>query len=386
MINISRRLSLDALKLVSAAGILFWSQAALADVPLTRADIETLLNRVELLPRGARPRPASLTDSLGQGDSLRTAAASRAELRFNDGSLARVGQHATFRFVPNTRNFRLSNGTVLLLIPPGQGRSTIQTPNVVTGVQGTGLVVRYISAQNLTLVMALTESSHGPMSVTTVDGEQETTLVAGQMALIQGNQIQVFEFDLGAFYQTSDLIQGLHLDDANYKTDRVDPINAVRQETQSALENQPEFSEAVSFLDPTWIQTGEGSVPRDLFETELAPAMVETNPAGINPITSSAVGNLTGGEAALSGGASEMNGISLPPVVNLPQNAAPNGDVIPPIPFSPGSNAAIPAVSASPNGPGNPATPATPAVPASPNGPENPATPAAPAVPASAGG
>ncbi|MEO1068725.1 MAG: iron dicitrate transport regulator FecR, partial [Cyanobacteria bacterium J06638_6] len=95
-------------------------------MPLTRADVETLHNRVEFIPRGRTPRAARVSDFLAVGDALRTARLSQADLRFNDGSLARVGERATFRFVPNTRNFRLTNGTVLLLIPPGRGRTNIQ--------------------------------------------------------------------------------------------------------------------------------------------------------------------------------------------------------------------------------------------------------------------
>lgn len=368
-----RQLGIGTLKLVSIAGILLWAQTASADVPLTRADVKALLNRVELLPRGASPRPARLADYLGQGDSLRTATASRAELRFNDGSLARIGQHATFQFVPNTRNFRLSNGTMLLLIPPGQGRSTIQTPNVVTGVQGTGLVIRYISTQNLTLVMALTDSSAGPMSVTTVDGQQETALAAGQMALIQDNRIQVVEFDLGAFYQTSDLIQGLHLDDENYVGDDNDPVNAVRQETLAALENQPEFNVSTSFLNPESIQTEEPNLLAPA--RELPPAIGinnSLNPAGgavdgVNlnsPSQSLPPTGVTGNVNPASGVLSGIN-LNIPAqAVPIPADMAPGTEVIPPIPFGPGNNGAIPAVPASPNGPGNPATPATPAVPA----------------------
>lgn len=372
MTNLLRKLGIGSLTLVSTAGILLWAPIASADVPLTRADVEALLNRVELLPRGASPRPARLADYLGRGDSLRTATASRAELRFNDGSLARIGQHATFQFVPNTRNFRLSNGTMLLLIPPGQGRSTIQTPNVVTGVQGTGLVIRYISTQNLTLVMALTESSAGPMSITTLDGQQETTLAAGQMALIQDNQIQVVEFDLGAFYQTSDLIQGLHLDDENYAGDHHDPVDAVRQETLAALENQPEFDVSTSFLNPEWIQTEESNLlapPRELspsinINSSLSPAGRAVDGVNLNPSQALPAATVTGNANPADGVLSGIN-LNMPTqAVPIPVETVPGTEAIPPIPFGPGNNGAIPAMPASPNGPGNPATPATPAVPA----------------------
>ena len=107
--------------LVSAVcllGSLLVARDGSAQVPLIRADVETLYNRVEYLPEAGTARPATLSDWLDLGDAIRTAAASRADLRFNDGSLARVGERATFWFVPNTRTFRLSNGTALFFGAP----------------------------------------------------------------------------------------------------------------------------------------------------------------------------------------------------------------------------------------------------------------------------
>ena len=115
-----------AAALVSLVSLVLMGLPAEASVPLTRADVEALRNRVELI-RGRTARAARTSDVLAIGDVLRTAASAQADLRFNDGSLARVGEQATFQFVPNTRNFRLSNGTLLLLIPPGRGRTNIQT-------------------------------------------------------------------------------------------------------------------------------------------------------------------------------------------------------------------------------------------------------------------
>ncbi|MEL7315294.1 MAG: FecR domain-containing protein, partial [Cyanobacteria bacterium J06559_3] len=277
-----------------------------ADVPLIRADVESLQNNVEVILQGQTARPATLSDWLGLGDALRTSSSSRAELRFNDGSLARIGERATFRFSPNTRNFRLSNGTVLLLIPPGNGPSTIQTPSAVTGVQGTALVIRHIpftdtgnpaspnsweagqpaadldacntTAQLMgvvsqggrspvgcvdgagpingslqeypgrTIVMVLTDNPQGPVVVTNSDGVTQD-LTSGHMAVIEGDDIQVLEFDLSLFYQTSPLVEGLHLDDPSYEGSGL-PTDPVRQETLDGLAAQDEF-EGGYLLNPT---------------------------------------------------------------------------------------------------------------------------------------
>ncbi|MEO1593069.1 MAG: FecR family protein, partial [Cyanobacteria bacterium J06632_22] len=168
-------------------GLLLLPRPVSAQVALTWARVELLQNRVQLVPQGRTARTAQVADILGIGDALRTSASSRAELRFNDGSLARIGERATFRFTPNTRNFQLSNGTVLLLVPPGRGRSTLQTPNAVTGIQGSALFVRYDAETNSTVIGALTDNPAGPMVAYNQDGSQQQPLASGELVIVEGN-------------------------------------------------------------------------------------------------------------------------------------------------------------------------------------------------------
>ncbi|MBW4483529.1 MAG: FecR domain-containing protein [Tildeniella torsiva UHER 1998/13D] len=266
MLNVSkfyrrgyRHLASQVTGLASLVALVLVGLPAQASVTLTRAEVEALRNRVEFIPRGRAARAARMSDFLAVGDAVRTAASSQADLRFNDGSLARVGERATFRFVPNTRNFRLTNGTVLLLIPPGQGRTNIQTPSAVTGIQGSAVVVRYVPESDLTLVMALTNNPAGPMTITANTcgeggadcGTTEYALYGGQMALIQNNQVQVVEFDLPTFYQTSPLVEGLELDNPNAESPLGPALEAVRAETLEALAEQDPFSESIT-LNPAF--------------------------------------------------------------------------------------------------------------------------------------
>ncbi|MEO1622165.1 MAG: FecR domain-containing protein [Cyanobacteria bacterium J06632_3] len=213
-------------------------QIAIEPEALTWARVDFIRNRVQLVPQQQRGRRARISDILSVGDSLRTARASRAELRFNDGSLARIGERATFRFTPNTRNFQLSNGTVLLLIPPGRGRSTIQTPNAVTGIQGSALFVRYIPETDTTIVGALTDNAEGPMVLFNRDGTEQQALRANEIGVIEGDQItELYQFDGALFWQSSGLAEGF-----NYLTDSSstgsDALDGVRQEIRDALASQ----------------------------------------------------------------------------------------------------------------------------------------------------
>jgi hypothetical protein len=131
---------------------------AAAETPLRYANITAIRNQVRMLPRNRQARAARVSDFLVWGDGIATARSSRADVKFNDGSRVRFGQQVVFRFEPGTRRVKLTNGTVLLLIPPRQGRTTLQTPNAVTGIQGSGLFVRYDAEKNQTIVGALTDT------------------------------------------------------------------------------------------------------------------------------------------------------------------------------------------------------------------------------------
>ncbi|MBW4690425.1 MAG: FecR domain-containing protein [Lyngbya sp. HA4199-MV5] len=239
MVNGYRLLRLALLTTLSLGSVIsLLSTTAQANVPLKRAVIASLRNAVELNVLNQAPRSATVRDTLAPGDSLSTAQAARAELRFDDGSLARIGGQALLRFVADTRTLQLSNGTLLVLVPPDRGQTRIQTPNAVAAIHGSALFVRYLPATDVTLVGALTESG---IEITTRDRSQRQTLQAGQIAVVANNRIaQVYRFDLKTFYDTSELVKGLHLQcvAASNRTEADPAIAAVRAETAEAANIQ----------------------------------------------------------------------------------------------------------------------------------------------------
>ena len=207
--------------------------------PLSWARIDFILNEVQFVPRRARARTARIADVLGIGDALRTLSEGNAELRFNDGSEVRIGELATFRFTPNTRNFQLTDGTALFLIPPERGKTTIQTPNAVTGIQGSALFVRYIEATDTTIVGALTDNPDGPMVLYTEDGTQQRALYSNQVGVVEGDRItEVYDLDARMFWETSGLAETF-----DYKEDAgsADELDGVRREIREAIDSQEEF-------------------------------------------------------------------------------------------------------------------------------------------------
>jgi hypothetical protein len=243
--------SLVAIALVSS-NLLFLPGAATAEVPLRQAVVQSLWNSVRLLLQNQSPRPAKVQDSLVPGDGISTAQRSRADLRFNDGSLARIGEQALFRFLPNTRTFRLDNGTVLLLIPRGRGQTRLQTPNVQAGIRGSALFIRYLPETDTTIVGALTTSG---IEVTNRDGTQQQPLEAGQMAVVVKDRIeQVLKFDLRSFYETSSLVSGLNLSGREPHVHTDADLAVVQEETKTALTAQEPITKTTAqnpdFLKP----------------------------------------------------------------------------------------------------------------------------------------
>ncbi|MEH2068392.1 MAG: FecR domain-containing protein, partial [Nostoc sp.] len=224
-----------------------------AVTPLTRAEIQNLHNLVQLIPKNKlKKRPAQKSDAMIPGDGLSTGRASLADLRFNDGSLARVGEQAIFQFLPKTRSFRLSNGTALLLIPPGRGQTRIQTPSAAAAIRGSALFVRYDQQTDTTIVGALTNSG---IEVSNKEASQTQMLQAGQlMVIVKGKFQGLYDFDLRSFYETSDLVRGLDLTRQNV-TPNADPaIASVQAETTAALQAQSPVTGQGVVENPSFLQ------------------------------------------------------------------------------------------------------------------------------------
>ncbi len=226
----------SALLLGMAIAPLGWATAAHAKTPLKRATITQLRNRVQLKPKWAQLRKARSSDILTPGDQVATGRAAFAEFSFNEGTLARMGERAIFRFIPRSRNFSLSKGTVLLLIPPGQGKTRVQTPNIRTGIRGSALFIRHDPASNTTLVGALTDSG---IEVSDLEGGPSQILKAGQMAVAVDGEIEgLYDFDLKTFFESSPLTEGILTGEAG--------SDKVLAEIQAGLKAQGDFTTASS--------------------------------------------------------------------------------------------------------------------------------------------
>jgi hypothetical protein len=118
--------------------------AAGAATPFTSATITKVENRVSYGERrGERSttRLATISDIVRANNFLRSESNSRAELRYPDGTVVRIGQNTVFTFDAESRTLALEKGTMLFHIPKGSGGGTIKTASLTAAITGTAGIV-----------------------------------------------------------------------------------------------------------------------------------------------------------------------------------------------------------------------------------------------------
>lgn len=235
---------------------------------LTRGEVYKLINQAQLLQNNRPARPARLTDVLVPQDAIHTAAQSRAELLFNEGSLARIGSNAIFRFIPGMRGFQLRNGTALIMSPPTtvatriealEGQAIAELPPSAVDAPPTSPQFQTRSLAMAILVDGINNKAqffnltNNPIRILDAKGNF-VLLNAGQTVLVQNGVIgQVQTFDLKRFYQTSSLALGLAPgQEATIATESArvqQTLNLVRTATIAALNLQARQLEGLCTLN-----------------------------------------------------------------------------------------------------------------------------------------
>src|SRR5260370_9544720 len=102
------------------------------------------MNNVNFSPPQAAPRPAAVSDSVRDGDALRTGAASRSELTFANQTIVRLGAKTLVSFSEGTRTMNLGEGAILFQIPKGASGAKIKSAAITAISTGaTGIIERH---------------------------------------------------------------------------------------------------------------------------------------------------------------------------------------------------------------------------------------------------
>ncbi|MEO5914041.1 MAG: FecR family protein [Luteolibacter sp.] len=111
--------------------------------PLSEGELTKVINDVKILPVEASPLPATPGARISGKTAVSTGAQSRAELKFTDKTLTRVGANSIFRMDTKSRTVDLQKGVILLQVPKQLGGATIRTAAVTAAVTGTTVMVEY---------------------------------------------------------------------------------------------------------------------------------------------------------------------------------------------------------------------------------------------------
>jgi len=149
-------------------------------------------------------RPATVGDMVVGTRTLVTGKQSRAELLFNDDTIARLGANSIFSFKPGSRDIDLKSGFLLLHTPKGHGGAKITTPTAAASVLGTTIMMSALPDGGMKLVVLEGTASITQNGVTQMVG-------AGQLVFITKEQgmSPPINIDLGKLVASSGLINNL---------------------------------------------------------------------------------------------------------------------------------------------------------------------------------
>ncbi len=249
----------------SLLGVVWMLPATAQQAMLTRGEVYKLLNNVELLLNNRSPRTARVSDVMVPQDALRTASQSKAELLFNEGSLARIGSNAVFRFIPGLRGFQLRNGTALIMSPPTTASTRIETlegqavaeipassppGSAPANVLSLAMVVQVDGVNKKSDFYNLTST---PIKITDAQGKFLFINGGQTVSVLKGTLGEVKTFDLRTFYKTSGLALGLGPGQDPIVLQEAPPVQqtlrAVRTATLATLELQTKAIEGLCTLN-----------------------------------------------------------------------------------------------------------------------------------------
>lgn len=107
------------------------------------AEFTKVQNDVKMLPESEQPKPAKVGDVVQGRTSVTTGSQSRAELRFDDKSITRLGANSVFNLEQGTRTVDLKQGVLLMQVPKQMGGAKVRTASITAAVTGTTLMVEY---------------------------------------------------------------------------------------------------------------------------------------------------------------------------------------------------------------------------------------------------
>ena len=129
--------------LFARALMIFALAGAAQAASFKEAEFTRVINDVRVLPLQQAPQPAQIGAKITGQAAVSTGVASRAELRFPDKTLTRIGSNSVFRLDRGDRSVNLEQGVILLQVPKQLGGAKVRTAAVTAAVTGTSVMFEY---------------------------------------------------------------------------------------------------------------------------------------------------------------------------------------------------------------------------------------------------
>ena len=217
------------LLVLAAAGAMPGVTATLFAAGYNKAEFTRLQNQVNVLKGDETPRPAAVGQEITNVTSVATGPDSRAELRFPDKSLTRIGANSRFTLKGDGRTLDLEGGVMMLQVPKKMGGAKVRTAAVTAAVTGTTVLFEYLPGGFVKLICV-----EGSVDLSmNKNPSQFVTLNAGQMIIMKadGKTLpQPVDVDLATLLKSSKLISS---DDLGPNANQ---INQAMQQQQQEIQ------------------------------------------------------------------------------------------------------------------------------------------------------
>ena len=113
-----------------------WLPNDLSAEDLQEAKVTQVVQDVKVVPSGAAARPASVNETVRQGNAVQTGTQSRSELTFRDETITRLGEKTIYN-IGGGRTIELGSGQFLLYVPKKAGGAQVKMGPVTAAITGT---------------------------------------------------------------------------------------------------------------------------------------------------------------------------------------------------------------------------------------------------------
>jgi hypothetical protein len=254
-----------------AAAVLCGASLPVRAAPFKSAEVTRVYNDVRIVQKDSPAVPAKTGDSVQGETRLATGDESRAELRFPDNSLTRLGANSVFRLEAGNRTVELERGVMLLQVPKQIGGAKVRTAAVTAAVTGTTILVEYLPDGHIKIIVV-----EGEVDLFFNDKPADfITLRQGEMLIMKTNAKSFPDpvtVDLERLLATS-LLMDLKVFDALGN----------QRELERALKEQADLKEKGELLTSAFVIEGLGT--RVALTRELRKQLERGSPA-VEPVAS----------------------------------------------------------------------------------------------------